>query len=240
MILGALGNLDGPTQFAELGLALGLALLIGTEREIRQKSAGLRTHSLVGLGAALFMLISKYGFEDVLVSGKVVVDPSRVAAQIVTGIGFLGAGVIFVRQDAVRGLTTAASIWFTAAVGACAGAGLPLLALLSTGAYFIIALGLRPFVRRLPGLPFAASELTVRYLDGKGALRDIMGAVTDRGFSVAEFSSAPHAGDIGKAREIEVRFQLYGRGSMHELAAQLGQLDGVQSIQARDFTLGGE
>ena len=121
-------NSEGWRQAGELGLAFGLSAVIGLEREIRQKNAGLRTHILVGVGAALFMLVSKYGFTDVQARGLVVVDPSRVAAQIVSGVGFLGAGLIFVRRDAVRGLTTAAGIWVTAAVGGglrrgAAGAG---------------------------------------------------------------------------------------------------------------------
>ena len=113
-------NGQGWRQAGELGLALLLSAVIGLEREMRQKNAGLRTHTLVGVGAALFMLISKYGFTDVLEPGRVVLDPSRMAAQIVTGIGFLGAGLIFVRRDSVRGLTTAAAVWVTAAVGAAA------------------------------------------------------------------------------------------------------------------------
>jgi putative Mg2+ transporter-C (MgtC) family protein len=116
-------NGQGWRQAGELGLALLLSALIGIEREVRQKNAGLRTHTLVGVGAALFMLISKYGFTDVLEPGRVVLDPSRVAAQIVTGVGFLGAGLIFVRRDSVRGLTTAAAIWITAAVGPHRGPG---------------------------------------------------------------------------------------------------------------------
>jgi putative Mg2+ transporter-C (MgtC) family protein len=91
--------------------------LIGLEREIRHKSAGLRTHTLVGFAAALIMLVSKYGFGDVLAANIVVLDPSRVAAQIVTGIGFIGGGLIFVRRDSGRGLTTAAIVWLTTAVG---------------------------------------------------------------------------------------------------------------------------
>src|ERR1700748_3137552 len=105
-----------------IGLALLLSASIGLDRELRQKSAGLRTYTLVGVGSALFMLISQYGFFDVLAANEVVLDPSRVAAQIVSGIGFLGAGLIFVRRDSVRGLTTAAAIWVTAAVGSAAGA----------------------------------------------------------------------------------------------------------------------
>src|ERR1700728_2461799 len=128
LALGAGPNVEGWLQIGELGLGFGLSAVVGLEREIRQKSAGLRTHTLVGVGAALFVLISKYGFTDVLVRGEVILDPSRVAAQIVTGIGFIGAGLIFVRRDSVRGLTTAASIWVTAAIGSAAGAGLPVLA----------------------------------------------------------------------------------------------------------------
>lgn len=96
---------QGWRQAGELALALVLAASIGLEREIRQKNAGLRTHTLVGVGAALFVLISKYGFTDVLEPGLIVLDPSRMAAQIVSGVGFLGAGLIFVRRDSVRGLT---------------------------------------------------------------------------------------------------------------------------------------
>src|ERR1700691_3232780 len=131
---------QGWRQAGELALALVLSASIGLEREIRQKNAGLRTHTLVGVGAALFMLISKYGFTDVLEPGLVVLDPSRMAAQIVSGVGFLGAGLIFVRRDSVRGLTTAASVWITAAVGSAAGAGLLVLAALATGMYMAVTL----------------------------------------------------------------------------------------------------
>src|ERR1700685_909366 len=131
-------NIEGWLQISELGVAFLLSMMIGVEREIRQKSAGLRTHTLVGVGAALFMLISKYGFNDVLRPGLIELDPSRMAAQIVSGVGFLGAGLIFVRRDSVRGLTTAASIWLPAAIGCAAGAGLPVLAATAVGAYLLI------------------------------------------------------------------------------------------------------
>ena len=156
-------NIEGWQQVGELGLALVLSALIGLEREMRQKSAGLRTHTLVGVGAALFMLISKYGFNDVLEPGRIILDPSRVAAQIVTGVGFLGAGLIFVRRDSVRGLTTAAAIWVTAAVGAASGAGLPVLAAMTTGIYFLVALVFPAVTRRLPQSSTAISMIRVRY-----------------------------------------------------------------------------
>ena len=177
-------NGEGWRQAAELGLALVLSATIGLEREIRQKNAGLRTHTLVGLGAALFMLISKYGFTDVLQPRLVVLDPSRVAAQIVTGIGFLGAGLIFVRRDSVRGLTTAAAVWVTAAVGAASGAGLPVLAALTAGAYFLVTLGFPVATRRLPKSATAISALRVRYPDGRGILRNVLAEATTRGFAI--------------------------------------------------------
>src|SRR3978361_1558265 len=136
-----------------LGLALVLSASIGLDRELRQKSAGLRTYTLVGVGSALFMLISKYGFFDVLAANEVGLAPSRVAAQIVSGIGFLGAGLIFVRRDSVRGLTTAAGVWLTAAIGAAAGASLTVLAITTTVAYFVTLHVLAPLARPLPPSP---------------------------------------------------------------------------------------
>src|SRR5580658_4106272 len=142
---------QGAEQFRELGTAFLLSAAIGLEREIRHKSAGLRTYTVVGMAAALFLLISKYGFMDVLANDRVVLDPSRVAAQIVTGIGFIGAGLIFVRGDRVSGLTTAATVWLVTGIGMACGAGLPLLALAVTVAYFIVALIFPRLVRLLPG-----------------------------------------------------------------------------------------
>ena len=108
--------------------------LIGLEREYRSKMAGFRTHSLVALGSALFMVVSMYGFDGVVMgelSRSVRLDPSRVAAGIVSGIGFIGAGAIIFQKNKVYGLTTAAGLWVTAALGMACGAGLYLLALVS-------------------------------------------------------------------------------------------------------------
>ncbi len=108
-------------------IATVLGLIIGSERKNRNKFAGIRTHAIVALGAALMMVVSKYGFID---SDKA--DASRVAAQVVSGVGFLGAGVIFVRNNLVNGLTTAAGIWATAGVGIAMGAGLYVVGICST------------------------------------------------------------------------------------------------------------
>ena len=146
-LLGGPGQ--GTRQIVELLVAFGLTALIGLEREIHGKSAGLRTQTIVGTAAALILIVSKYGFNDVLAAGTVEVDPSRVAAQIVSGIGFLGAGLIITRQGAVHGLTTAAAIWESAAIGMAAAAGLVKLAIIVTVLHFVIILGFTPLSRRL-------------------------------------------------------------------------------------------
>ena len=96
--------------------------VIGLDREYRVKDAGFRTHFLVALGSALIMIVSQYGFADILMHTGVGLDPSRIAAQVVSGIGFIGAGTIIIHRQLVRGLTTAASLWATAGIGLAAGA----------------------------------------------------------------------------------------------------------------------
>jgi putative Mg2+ transporter-C (MgtC) family protein len=218
-----------------LALALALSAAIGLERELQQKSAGLRTYTLVGLGSALFMLISKYGFFDVLEAKTVVLDPSRVAAQIVTGIGFIGAGLIFVRRDSVRGLTTAAGVWLTAAIGAACGASLSVLAVVTTAAYFAVVFGLAPLARRLPASPYAPSALCVVYEDGRGILRRVLAACTSRDFKVADVNvDRPEAGSDLHPGAVAVTLEVHGAGSVAGLAGELGEIDGVLRVAAGD------
>jgi putative Mg2+ transporter-C (MgtC) family protein len=107
-----------------LVLAAVLGGLVGVERERLEWAAGMRTHALVSLGSALFMVVSIFGFSDILTEQHVILDPSRVAAQVASGIGFIGAGTIILRREIVKGLTTAASIWAVAAVGLAVGGGM--------------------------------------------------------------------------------------------------------------------
>jgi putative Mg2+ transporter-C (MgtC) family protein len=113
---------QGWLQLDELGMAFVLSSLIGFEREIRQKGAGLSTYTLVGFASALIVLVTKYGFTDILENNRVVLDPSRIAAQIVSGIGFIGG------------------VWLTSAVGMACGAGLPILAIAVTAGHFVVVL----------------------------------------------------------------------------------------------------
>jgi putative Mg2+ transporter-C (MgtC) family protein len=118
-------NLTWPHVLLRLSVAAGLGGAIGFERELRERQAGLRTHLVVCLGSALFTIVSAYGFHEFLTGGGNIVrtDPTRIAAQIVTGIGFLGAGAIIREGLSVRGLTTAATLWVVAAIGMACGAG---------------------------------------------------------------------------------------------------------------------
>jgi putative Mg2+ transporter-C (MgtC) family protein len=227
---------QGWKQVGELCMAFVLSSLIGLERAWRQKSAGLRTHTLVGLGAALFVIISKYGFSDVLSDGRVILDPSRVAAGVVSGIGFIGGGLIFVRGDAVRGLTTAAIVWMTAAIGMACGAGLVLLALVVTAGHFIVVLVYPEAARRLPPSRYLGFGLRVVYEDGRGVLRDIIGETTARGTAIHRMSTRRiEGGRVGEAPAVAVTFEMRGRPAIEELTVALDRIDGVLGVESTDF-----
>jgi putative Mg2+ transporter-C (MgtC) family protein len=208
-------------QVGELGLAFLLSALIGLERELRQKAAGLRTLTIVGFASALFMLISKYGFFDVAAPG-VSIDPSRMAAQVVSGLGFIGGGLIFVRRDSVRGLTTAAGVWVTAAIGMAAAAGLPVLACATAVAYGLVAFAFPALARRLPRLAPGTAVVQVTYLDGRGVLREALARCTGAGFAVADVSTRRLSeGGAGDPGTVTVRLELQGQGRLEPLAADL-------------------
>ena len=126
-----------------------LGAAVGLEREYRAKEDGYRTHFLVCLGSALMMIVSKYGFDDHLVEGTIRLDPSRIAAQVVTGIGFIGAGTIIFQKQIVRGLTTAAGIWATAGIGLAVGAGMYFMSITCT---ILVLIGLEVFRRVFKGI----------------------------------------------------------------------------------------
>ena len=250
MVSGELAG-QGVLQLGELGLAFLLSAIIGLEREFRQKAAGLRTYTLVGFASALIMLVSKYGFTDILVNYRVVLDPSRIAAQIVSGIGFIGGGVIFVRKDAVRGLTTAATVWLVAAVGMACGAGLPILAIAVSAGHFVIVLGFPYVERRLPRSRWALSALQVSYEDGRGILRDVMVACSKHDFAVSqlrvergeiqasfddpELQQSDGLERAGSGRPVvTVSMRLQGVRSVAKLAGTLKDIDGVVAVNAGD------
>jgi putative Mg2+ transporter-C (MgtC) family protein len=221
-------------------LALVLSSVIGIERELRQKSAGLRTYALVGTGSALFMLVSAFGFRGGGFGSHVALDPSRVAAQVVSGIGFIGGGLIFVYRENVRGLTTAAGVWVTAAVGMAAGGDLPLLATLTTVIYLVVSYAYPLVTDRMPTSRSAPSQVWLTYRDGEGLLRRLLAGCAQRGFAVSDLQveRSDHNGD--GARAITVRLELRGSGSVARLAADLHSVDGVLDVIADDVNVAPE
>ena len=185
-------------EFYELSLRLVVAMilgaLIGTERELRAKDAGFRTHFLVALGSALFCIVSQFGFPEGLR------DSSRVAAQVVSGIGFLGAGTIILQRSKVRGLTTAAGLWVTAAIGLACGTGLYLIATITT---LLALLGLELLILLFPHTSstiLALSFKTESKEQLKSALAQIKSHVTEIiTYEVKELDAAAAAGSTSGA-----------------------------------------
>ncbi|MFF1378799.1 MgtC/SapB family protein [Streptomyces sp. NPDC058308] len=214
-------------QFAELGLALVLSLFIGVEREARQKSAGMRTHMLVGVGSALFMEVSIHGFAATAHLQGASLDPSRVAAQIVSGIGFIGGGLIFVKRDAVQGLTTAATIWLTCGIGMACGGGLPLLAAAATAVHFLVVRGLPRLTDRIPLKPRPqALQLTITYDTAQGLLGRVLELTTGAGFRV-DAVRVTREETPGRAA---ARLRLQGTAQGHHLVEKLTRIEGISEV----------
>lgn len=218
------------TELVLLLSAFVLCSLIGLERQLRQKSAGFRTHVLVGVGSAAFTLVSAYGFQAV-VGDATIVDPSRIAAQVVSGIGFLGAGVIFTRQDVVRGLTTAATIWVAAAVGMACGAGMVLMAAFLTVLHLLTLTVLASLIYRIPNGD-RKQVLRIRYLDGRGALRAVLATTTALGFEASLIST--NREDTGDAKTVVLDIKLRGRIPLRDVIPAIAEIPDVRGVSFRD------
>lgn len=171
-------------------LASLLGGVIGLERQIRAKEAGVRTHILIGIGSAMFMIVSKYGFYDVIEHSHIGLDPSRIAAQVVTGVGFLGAGNILVQKQTIRGLTTAADVWVTAAIGLVIGSGMYEVGIIGT----IMALIVLEFFRQLT-YRFLNRHLQLRMRIAAGTAQVVLAWLTERGYRIQLRSLANDTSD---------------------------------------------
>ncbi|MCS7459548.1 MgtC/SapB family protein [Paenibacillus doosanensis] len=159
--------------------------LIGYERKNRMKEAGVRTHFVVAVGASLMMVISKYGFQDQTGWHNLTLDPSRVAAQVVSGVGFLGAGMIFMQKQTVKGLTTAAGVWATAGMGMAVGAGLYWV---GGGVTLIILAAQKLLHSRFHWLAAPKTEhLTLRVANEPGCIERVRQLLQDRNVSILSF-----------------------------------------------------
>ncbi len=212
-----------------LALAVVLGGVIGIERERLQWAAGLRTHILVCVGATLFMLVSSFGFAEPLLGEHVVLDPSRVAAQVVSGIGFLGAGTILFRRDKIRGLTTAASLWTVAAIGLAVGGGLYVAAIGGTAIIFGVLAGLKPLERRF-FRPGHEARLVIVVEQSVATLAAVEAELTSAGFAIRSVSIESSA--KSRCDEITVLIRPAHSDRMLGMLAQLKQMPGVRSVAA--------
>ena len=208
------------TEFVlRISIAALLGGIIGIERGFRAKEAGFRTHFLVALGAALFMVLSAHGFDDVELTENMRLDVARIAAQVVSGIGFLGAGTIIFQRHAVHGLTTAAGLWVTAAIGMAAGAGLYLLA---SFAMVLTLVGLELLNGLFPNIGHHNITLTVS-ADSRQRVEELLEQIKAEGTMVLTYScteDSPHRFVV--KMELRPNRGGYADHVLHLLTAQEG------------------
>ncbi|MBE7105701.1 methyltransferase [Bacillus cereus] len=188
-----------------IGVAGLLGAMIGIEREIRSKEAGLKTHFLVAVGSALIMVVSKYAFSDVVFEDHMSLDPSRIAAQVVSGVGFLGAGTIIIQKQAVKGLTTAAGLWATAGIGLAIGAGMYVV---GVGATILVLIGLE-IVSRIFKLRFLFPQnITVQICMNKHeAVQQILETLQVKGISIITYEVEALQHDTGVVYKVGMQLK---------------------------------
>jgi len=224
-----LGDLE---LISRLVFAAALGSVIGFERERLSWAAGLRTHMLVCVGSALIMIVSAYGFADVLGSEHVVLDPSRMAAQVVSGIGFLGAGSILLRGEIVRGLTTAASLWSVAAIGLAVGGGLYTASIAATVIILIILAGIKPLERRFITVKQRrqVTMLVERGVVTFHSLHDELGPVSAR---VKQFVMQQND-ETPECDEVMITLHRVSNVEYEAICTRLRQLRGVREVRQDD------
>ena len=224
LVFSALPSLNWDEALLRIALAGVLGGLIGLERELRERQAGLRTHLLVAVGAALFTIAGAYGF------GTVRTDPTRVAAQIVTGVGFLGAGAIIRQGFSIRGLTTAATLWVVAAVGLACGAGYYSGAVITTG---VVLLALWP-------LRLVAYRILSRFRVGEGRLLVELPTGSPPGELIDEIErsgaliTALEVSQEGDRRRLELDLALPRTLAAPHLVARLADVPNVADVRWED------
>jgi putative Mg2+ transporter-C (MgtC) family protein len=213
-------------------VAAVLGGLIGLERERLSWAAGLRTHMLVAVGSALIMVVSAYGFTDVLGTDHVVLDPSRIAAQVVSGIGFLGAGAILLRGEIIRGLTTAASLWAVAAIGLASGAGMYVPATVATILSLLILAGIKPLEERFRATR-QTRELRLKVEPGQVTIEALSQALGPRTTKIRQFISQRSESD--DSEEIRIRLSPIAAREVAAVVAQMQGVAGVISVEERSL-----
>lgn len=225
-------DLSAAELVLRLALAAALGGAIGAERELRDREAGFRTHLLVSLGAALFTLVSAYAWTDWRFSTPegLVFDPTRIAAQIVTGIGFIGAGAIIRQGLSIRGLTTAATLWIVAAIGMAAGAGYYTAAVVTTGLVLVSLWPLRLVAHRVfSRLRAEEGQLSVAMRSGAGGAA-LVGALEDFGARLRRLDFEEAEG----GRRVSALVQLRPGAEPHRLVTRLMEEEDVLGAEWTD------
>lgn len=202
--------IETPDILIRLATAAVLGAAVGLERERKEWVAGIRTHTLVAMGAALAMIVSTYGFTDVLGKEGYMLDPSRIAAQVISGVGFLGAGtILFLRQEVIRGLTTAAALWSVAAVGLAAGSGMYIAALAATVLILFVLAGIKWMEKKWFNKQEAQSiEISVQK-DAAVSVSDLEQILRKNKIEVKRFTLT--ADEIGQLDHIAITFSKFSR-----------------------------
>ena len=216
-------------------LATALGAIVGIERERSERAAGLRTHAMVALGAAAFMLASAFGFKDVLGTPAVVLDPSRIAAQVVTGIGFLGAGTIIFQHQMIRGLTTAASIWVVAAIGMAVGGGMYVLSMSGTGLTLVVLATLKKVENRWFRNRRAGS-ISLRIDPSATSVVELRAQIEEQGLQLEQIRIVP--GELGVGDRVNLRLGRAGAKNLTMLLDRLRRTSGVREISLGDQEFG--
>jgi len=217
---------------SRLVMAAALGSVIGFERERLSWAAGLRTHMLVCVGSALIMMVSAFGFADALKGDHVVLDPSRVAAQVVSGIGFLGAGSILMRGEIVRGLTTAASLWSVAAIGLAVGGGLYTASIAATAIILVILAGLKPLERRFITVR-QRRQLTMLVDRGSLSFHGLHEALGPGSVRVKQFV-VQQSEDTPELDEVQVELSRVSSQEYRAICERLRQLPVVREFREED------
>lgn len=207
-----------------------LGSVIGFERERLSWAAGLRTHMLVCVGSALIMIVSIYGFSDTL-GEHVTLDPSRVAAQVVSGIGFLGAGAILARGEVIRGLTTAASVWSVAGVGLAVGGGLYTPSIAATVIILLILAGVKPLEKRFIAY-HRRRHVTLKVKHGSITLGNFNNALGVSANRVKQFIVQP-----SEDEHYDQVYVVFSRMSLQEyvlIRKKFKELPGIESVSEMD------
>ena len=228
-VVAAAATIGWGQVLVRLTAAAALGGAVGLEREYRERQAGLRTHLLVCVGSALFTLVSAYGFEDVLAQGRIVVDPTRIAAQIVTGVGFLGAGAIIRQGLSVRGLTTAATLWLVAAIGMAVGSGFWKGALIATFGALLTLGPLRGISFRILSRFRPIHDRLLVEIPAGGSPVPIIEAIERNGGRVVTLDVAQE----GDRRSVAVDLEL-AAGLSPAVVASVAEIDGVLEVRWTD------